>query len=243
MAYRCAGNGVTLIQYIRIFRTEHQIVAHRTCVWSSEAKAKAAVHCIIIGFAGSSREVKCIFNGNQRTNMQNINPYLLDSDNIIVYAQRKPFINVPPEVYGNKPADGGNLIIEKEDYDEFLQKEPQVSKYIRRYVGAVEFLHNDSRYCLWLKGANPKDIKAMPLVMERVAKCQEVRNNSVAAAIRKFAATPILFTKKHSQMVNRISLSLHTALLQADISPWVLSVLRLLPAMRSLLSLTQPSII
>lgn len=169
--------------------------AHRTFVWSSEAKAKAAVHCIIIGFAVSSREVKCIFNGNQRTNVQNINPYLLDSDNVIVYAQRKPFINVPPMVYGNKPADGGNLIIEKEEYDEFLQKEPQASKYIRRYVGAVEFLHNDSRYCLWLKGATPKDIKAMPLVMERVAKCQEVRNNSVAAAIRKFAATPTLFTQ------------------------------------------------
>ena len=169
--------------------------AHRTFVWSSEAKAKAAVHCIIIGFAVSSRDVKFIFNGNQKTNVQNINPYLLDSDNIIVYAQRKPFINVPPMVYGNKPADGGNLIIEKEDYDEFLRKEPQSSKYIRRYVGAVEFLHNGLRYCLWLKGANPKDIKGMPLVMDRVAKCQEVRNNSVAAAIRKFAATPTLFAQ------------------------------------------------
>ena len=169
--------------------------AHRTFVWSSEAKAKAAVHCIIIGFAVSSRDVKFIFNGNQKTNVQNINPYLLDSDNIIVYAQRKPFINVPPMVYGNKPADGGNLIIEKEDYDEFLRKEPQSSKYIRRYVGAVEFLHNGLRYCLWLKGANPKDIKEMPLVMDRVAKCQEVRNNSVAAAIRKFAVTPTLFAQ------------------------------------------------
>ena len=169
--------------------------AHRTFVWSSEAKAKAAVHCIIIGFAVSSRDVKFIFNGNQKTNVQNINPYLLDSDNIIVYAQRKPFINVPPMVYGNKPADGGNLIIEKEDYDEFLRKEPQSSKYIRRYVGAVEFLHNGLRYCLWLKGANPKDIKGMPLVMDRVAKCQEVRNNSVAAAIRKFVATPTLFAQ------------------------------------------------
>ena len=89
--------------------------AHRTFVWSSEAKAKAAVHCIVIGFAVFERASKIIFEGNQRRVARNINPYLLDSDNIIVYAQRKPFGNVPTMVYGNKPADGGNLIIEKAD--------------------------------------------------------------------------------------------------------------------------------
>ena len=168
---------------------------HRTFVWSSEAKTKAAVHCIIIGFALFDRKQKIIYNTNQKQVAQHINPYLLDSDDIIVFAQRKPFISVPAMVYGNKPADGGNLIIENEDYESFVSKEPNALKYIRRYVGAVEFIHNQSRYCLWLKGANPKDIKAMPLVMDRVAKCQEMRKNSVAAAIRKFAATPTLFAQ------------------------------------------------
>jgi len=98
-------------------------------------------------------------------------------------------------VYGNKPADGGNLIIEKDDYDGFLAQEPNAQKYIRQYVGAVEFLHNDKRYCLWLKGANPKELRSMPLVMQRIEKCKEMRNNSVAAAIRKFAETPTLFAQ------------------------------------------------
>ena len=169
--------------------------AHRTFVWSSEAKAKAAVHCIIVGFALFERSQKIIFNANQKQVVKNINPYLLDGENIIVFAQRKPFVSVPAMVYGNKPADGGNLIIENDEYQDFISKEPSAQKYIRRYVGAVEFLHNQSRYCLWLKGANPKEIKSMPLVMDRVTKCQEMRNDSVAAAIRKFAATPTLFAQ------------------------------------------------
>lgn len=169
--------------------------AYRTFVWKSEAKAKAAVHCIIIGFAVHNRANKVIYDGTINQSIKNINPYLLDSENIIVYAQRKPFGNIPAMVYGNKPADGGNLIIEKEEYDDFIAKEPNAKQYIRKYVGAVEFLHNEDRYCLWLKGANPKDLKGMPLVMKRIEKCKEMRNNSVAAAIRKFADTPTLFAQ------------------------------------------------
>ena len=169
--------------------------AHRTFVWSSEAKAKAAVHCVVIGFATFARSIKALYDGGQFHAAANINPYLLDSANVIVYAQRKPFGTIPAMVYGNKPADGGNLIIEKDEYDNFLKQEPNAQKYIRQYVGAVEFLHNDKRYCLWLKGANPKELRSMPLVMQRIEKCKEMRSNSVAAAIRKFAETPTLFAQ------------------------------------------------
>lgn len=169
--------------------------AYRTFIWTSEAKEKAAVHCIIIGFALLSRPQKIIFDGKQKRIVQNINPYLLDGSNVIVYAQRKPFKDIPPMIYGNKPADGGNLIIEADEYEEFIIKEPDAKKYIRQYVGAVEFLHNKRRYCLWLKGVSPKELKTMPLVLERIEKCKEMRNNSVAAAIRKFADTPMLFAQ------------------------------------------------
>lgn len=169
--------------------------AHRTFIWSSEAKEKAAVHCIIIGFSCFSRPKKIIYEGRQQRIVQNINPYLLDGDNVIVYAQRKPFKDIPPMIYGNKPADGGNLIIEADEYEEFIAKEPEAKKYIRQYVGAVEFLHNKERYCLWLKGVSPKELKAMPFVLERIRKCREMRNNSIASAIRKFADTPMLFAQ------------------------------------------------
>ena len=169
--------------------------AHRTFVWSSEAKSKAAVHCVILGFSTHSRKDKILFDGGIPHTATNINAYLLDSSDTIVYAQRKPFDGMPQMVYGNKPADGGNLIIEKDDYINFIANEPGAAKYIRRYIGAVEFLHNEKRYCLWLKGANPRELKNMPLVMLRIKKCKETRNNSVAAAIRKFAQTPTLFAQ------------------------------------------------
>lgn len=169
--------------------------AYRTFIWASEAKEKAAVHCIITGFAIFQRSQKVIFDSKQKRIVQNINPYLLDGDNIIVYAQRKPFADVPIMVYGNKPADGGNLIIKKDEYEDFVAKEPSAKKFIHQYVGAMEFLHSEKRYCLWLKGVSPKELKDMPLVMDRIAKCKETRNNSRAATIRKFADTPTLFAQ------------------------------------------------
>lgn len=169
--------------------------AYRSFVWSSEAKQKAAVHCIIVGFSVFSRHSKYLFDGKHHRIVANINPYLVDSVNTIVYAQRKPFNSIPQMVYGNKPVDGGNLIIEKDEYPNFIDKEPGAKKFIRRYVGATEFLHNSERYCLWLKGASPKELASMPLVMQRITKCKETRSNSVAPSIRKFAETPTLFAQ------------------------------------------------
>lgn len=169
--------------------------AYRTFVWTSEAKSNAAVHCVIIGFAVKSRAIKKLYEKDESKVVNNINPYLLAGENAIVYAQRKPFGEIPSMVYGNKPADGGNLIIEECDYDDFVKREPEARKYIRKYIGAEEFLNGKDRYCLWLKGADPKELKNMPLVLERIKKCKEKRQNSVAAGIRKFAETPTVFAQ------------------------------------------------
>lgn len=169
--------------------------AYPTFKWSNEAKGKAAVHCIILGFSNYSKQNKKIYNSESKA-VENISPYLINHKNTIVYAQRNPFgKDTPKMIYGNKPADDGNLIIEEKDYEEFIEKEPNAIKYIHRYVGAKEFLHNKKRYCLWLKHISPAELKKMPLVMERVKACKEARLNSPAAGIRKFAETPALFAQ------------------------------------------------
>ena len=116
--------------------------AHRTFIWNSEANDKAQVHCVIIGFATFDRKKKILFEGLQLNTVQNINPYLVDGPNIIVTSRNKPLCNVTKMVYGNKPADGGNLIIEANDYEEFIQKDPNAKKFIRPLLGAAEYLHN-----------------------------------------------------------------------------------------------------
>ncbi|MGN0856363.1 MAG: DNA methyltransferase [Candidatus Spyradenecus sp.] len=155
-----------------------------TFKWSNEAKGKAAVHCVIIGFSAI---------GENR-----LTPYLTPGDrSVVVEPRNKPLCaNIPSMVYGNKPADGGNLIIEAKDYDDFIAKEPQAQPFIKSFLGAEEFLHGKKRYCLWLDGVSPAKLKQCPLVMERVKKCREMRLGSIAAAIQKFAETPTLFAQR-----------------------------------------------
>ncbi len=170
--------------------------AYQSFVWSSEASQKAAVHCVIIGFAMFDRETKSIYVGNAKTDVKQINAYLCDAPMVLVQSRNKPLCDIPKMIYGNKPADGGFLIIEDCDKDDFLKQEPQAAKFVHPFMGAVEFLHNKKRWCLWLVHATPAEIKACPLVYERVRKCQEKRANSIAAGIRKFADTPTLFAQR-----------------------------------------------
>lgn len=169
--------------------------AYQTFIWDSEANSKAHVHCVIVGFATFDRPEKWIFQGKNRIKAKNINPYLIDAPSIVIKSRNKPLCNVSNMVYGNKPADGGYLIIEDEDYADFISKDPNAIQFIKPFVGAVEFLHNKKRWCLWLKNAEPSALKQCPLVMERIAKCKATRESSKAAGIRKFAQTPTLFAQ------------------------------------------------
>ena len=170
--------------------------AYRTFVWESEASNIAHVHCVIIGFAKKPRTERYIFDGAKKTLAHNINRYLFDGDNILVHSRNKPLCKVPKMIYGNKPADGGHLIIEDEDIKAFLEKDPNAAQFVKPLIGASEYIKNKKRWCLWLDGASPSEIKKCPLVLERVKLCKESRESSIAAGIRKFAATPTLFAQR-----------------------------------------------
>ena len=173
--------------------------AYRTFKWRNEASGNAAVHCVIVGFSApqasaSSGRRKTIYTEDGTPHpAHNINAYLVDAPNVIITSRSKAICDVPPMIYGNKPVDGGNLIIEAKDYDNFIAQEPNAAKYIKRFVGAQEFLHNEKRYCLWLVGANPSELSKMPLVLERIQKCREMRLASKDDGARKLASLPSLF--------------------------------------------------
>ena len=169
--------------------------AYRSFVWDSESISKAHVHCVILGFADFDKKDKWLYQGNRQLAVNNINAYLADAPNIIVKSRNKPICDVPKMVYGNKPADGGNLIIEDADYEDFVSKCPESEKYIKPLTGAREYLHGEKRWCLWLKDVSPAEIKRCPNIAERVEKCRQSRLASKAAGIRKFADTPTLFAQ------------------------------------------------
>ena len=181
--------------------------AYRTFRWDSEASMKAHVHCVIIGFSDTTSRTNVktkhvIYEDSRVINAGNINAYLTDAPNVFIVSRNKPLCNVPAICKGNQPTDGGNLIIEEGELAEFLQREPKAEKFIKRLIGAKEYINNKMRYCLWLKDASPEELRQMPLVMERIEAVREFRLASRKAATRKFAAMPTLFTEIRQSNTN-----------------------------------------
>lgn len=174
----------------------HIDFAHRTFRWDSEANLKAHVHCVIVGFSVQMNPAeKLLFTSKQVQRVQNISPYLIDAPTLFIESRNKPLCNVPEICKGSQPTDGGNLIVTEEDYDGFMKQAPASAKFIRRFLGADEFLNGKNRYCLWLDGISPKELQGMPLVLERVQLVRDFRLSSKKAATRKQADSPTLFTE------------------------------------------------
>jgi len=170
--------------------------AHQTFKWNSEAKDKAAVHCVIIGFSCTENNgTKFLFNGENIELVDEINPYLKQGKTVFIENISNPICPVTKMTTGNRPADGGHLIIEAEEYADFIRHEPKAKKYIKRLTGAAEFINNKARYCLWLVDVSPKELRSMPLVMERIELCRQARLAG-AADRQKLAETPTIFREQ-----------------------------------------------
>ena len=172
----------------------HIDFAYRTFRWDSEASLKAHVHCVIIGFSDAPNgKSKQLFDNGQTTEAKNINGYLTDAPDVFVESRKASICNTPIITTGNRPADGGHLIIEKSEYADFITIEPKAKPFIKKLLGSAEFINNKERWCLWLVGISPHIIKGLPSVMNRVELCKEDRLNSPDAGRRKLADTPTVF--------------------------------------------------
>jgi len=171
----------------------HLHFAHRTFQWSSEASGKAAVHCVIIGFGLYEATHKTIFeyvdtqSEPQAVSAKNINPYLIDAPNIVLQKRTEPLCNVPKMIKGCQPTDGGNLLLDSTEKNELLLKEPLAAKWIKPILGADEFINGTERWCLWLVGISPNELRAMPEVMKRVDAVRKMRLESSDEGTRKLA--------------------------------------------------------
>ena len=204
-AIRCAfvsTNSITQGEQVEpIWRTllDRGIVihfAHRTFKWESEARGKAHVHVVVIGFGLSDHSPKLIFDYSDDGTpvvytAKNINPYLIDaSSNILVASRASPLEAVPKITLGNKPTDDGNFILSATEKDELIANEPAAAQFIRPYVGSVEFINGGIRYCLWLRNANPAEVRKCPSILERLERIRAFRLKSTAKPTREKADTP-----------------------------------------------------
>lgn len=193
----CQGSQViTFWKYIINEYNIHIDFAYTTFVWNNETNNQAKVHCVIVGFSNSnsSQKPKKLFTSESNYKLCNqISPYLTDTPVIFVEARKAPICKVPSMRFGSMPRDGGGFILTPEEKESLIKSEPLSEKWIRPYIGAVEFLNNKERYCLWLVNAEPSEINKCPTVKKRIELVRQFRAASKAAGTRKFALTPTLF--------------------------------------------------
>ncbi|MBQ9579479.1 MAG: N-6 DNA methylase [Ottowia sp.] len=157
----------------------HIDFAHRTFVWDSEAPEKAHVYCIIVGFSRVGVGRRVIYDGDTAIDAKNINGYLVDAQNMVAEARTNPLSDVPKMLYGIKPADHGHLLLDEAEKYQLIQKEPKSSNWILPFISAKELIDGKNRYCLWLDGITESELHEMPMVLDRVMRCKEWREQQV----------------------------------------------------------------
>ena len=121
------------------------------------------------------------------------NAYLIDSPDIFIESRKRPLSGVPKIIKGSSPVDGGNFFLTTEEKEKLLKTEPKAEKYIKRFLGAREFLHNEERWCLWLLNATPNDLKSLPDVMKRVKESASEQSGYFALASSIICAVCSIF--------------------------------------------------
>ena len=193
----CQGSQVPILWNVLLndFHV-HINFAYQTFKWNSEASEKAAVHCVIIGFSTDEVKKKYLFtSGGQMQQVGNISPYLFEGDDTFAVSQKTPLCDVPQMNFGNQPRDGGHFVLSKEEKESLIQQEPSIARWIHPYIGAEEFIKQKSRYCLWLRDAQPIDIKQSKILYERVQAVREFRLSSSAKTTQGYAKVPHLFAQ------------------------------------------------
>ena len=204
--------------------------AHRTFRWDSEAKIKAHVHCVIVGFsekkgapvattknypgitsldkpkydALTDYKEGVIYDKDKVIKAKNINAYLLDAPNVFIQSRIKPLCDVPWIGIGNKPIDGGNYLFTKEEMVEFIKMEPKSEQYFKPWYGSEEFIHQKPRYCLWLGYCSPAELRSMPHCMKRIEAVREMRLASKSPGTQKLANRPTRFHVENMPNTNYI---------------------------------------
>ncbi len=177
----------------------HIHFAHRSFRWGSEARNKAHVHVIVIGFAAIKPECRRLFDYDRDGNLiaetkpKNINPYLTEGNNVFLKNTIRPICAVPELQMGNQPIDNQHYLFTTEQKDAFLATEPGAAPFFRPWVGSEEFINGKQRWCLWVRDAKPEELARLPQVLERIEAVSKFRKSRPSASTQKLATTPRRF--------------------------------------------------
>ncbi|MCF6308106.1 MAG: N-6 DNA methylase [Flavobacteriaceae bacterium] len=173
--------------------------AHQSFKWTNNAKGNAGVAVVIIGIRNIDNSDKFLYNQNLKQSVKNISPYLTNSGNQFIKAQRKPLSNFPEMIIGSKISDNGNLLLDQEEKDKLIVQNPNAQKFIKKYIGASEFIKGTNRYCIHVTEETVKEAYKIKALDERFEKVEIFRLNSKKLATQKKAENPHFFDEDKHQ--------------------------------------------
>ena len=191
--------------------------AHQTFRWHNEAEGGASVHCVVIGFGKENIKEKFVFEYSdikgepRKVKVRNVNPYLVQGNDTTILKRRTPICNVAEISFGSMPNDGGHLLLSDEEKKELLKDEPEAKKWVKPLLSAHEYLNGKKRWCLWLVGIQPKELKSLTAVYKRVQAVRRHRQESDREATNKLSATPYLFGEIRQPNSDFILIPLHSS--------------------------------
>ena len=201
----CQGESVNLLWELLIKEGININFAYTTFRWTSEAKEKAAVMCVIVGFSYLDRKNKLLFDDGNYKVVEHINAYLKEAPNLFI-KNRTQSINkgLAKVVQGSPPADDGRLLLSKEEKDIWIAKYPELKDVIKPFVGSREFINDIdfSRFCFWFVDKNPSDFSKIPELLERFEYIRQYRLDSPVDRIQKTADKPYLFTQNRQPLTD-----------------------------------------
>lgn len=184
----CQGEQVALL-WQHIFKKNLEIgFAHTSFKWKNNAKANAGVTVIIVGLRNDfNKTQKVLFVENRKIFVNNINAYLANGKDIIIEKRNTPLSIIPNMIYGNKPVDGGNLLLTPNEKEELLKQYPSSIKYLKKILGSEELINGKDRWCLWIDDNSLTEAELIPPIKERIGRVKAMRLMSKDSGTNKMA--------------------------------------------------------
>ncbi len=173
--------------------------AHTSFKWTNNAKKNAGVTCNIVGVAAKSDSKKTLYVDGMQKIVNSINPYLTEGENQIIFKRSKPLSNLPTMMLGDMAKDGGHLVFSKEEANELIKLYPSTRKYLKRFIGAIDFIRGIERWCLWVLEQEYEDAAKNPIILDRFNKVVKARLESDKVATQNYSTRPYRFVEIRRQ--------------------------------------------
>lgn len=171
-----------------IFNKQEEIYfAYNSFKWTNNAKGQAGVSVVIIGVRNNQSKKKYLFTNNIKKDVQFINSYLIQAQQILIERTSKSISDLPAMIKGNQPTDGGHFVLTLDDKEKLLRESPSSEKFIKSYIGSSEFINGNERWCLWIKDQDVSEAENISFIKNRINEVAKVRSESTAPTTRDFA--------------------------------------------------------